>query len=176
VVLDWTWPVGHQLLLCMKTYTCSCIHLQHDSLNTYWWKNVSNKTYREKRTHILCPIHFFCNVKFFELIKQKGFWRLEPSGVLRRAGAVYTDISEVQHAPLKRRSTPRLHGATSQKALIFILTSVRTWISQKGVLCCVILEIKNQWFDSDQTLCWKPLFIHPTYFMRFIRQSKVNTY
>jgi hypothetical protein len=32
-----------------------------------------------------------------------------------------------QYAPLKRRSAPTLHGATSQKTLNFIFSAVRTW-------------------------------------------------
>jgi hypothetical protein len=32
-----------------------------------------------------------------------------------------------QYAPLKRWSIPRLHGAISQKALIFILATMRSW-------------------------------------------------
>jgi hypothetical protein len=32
-----------------------------------------------------------------------------------------------QNVPLKRRATPRLHGAISRKADIYILAAVRTW-------------------------------------------------
>jgi hypothetical protein len=67
-------------------------------------------------------------------LKIRDFWDVAPFslvGVYRRFRGVYclhhqTDESS-QDTPLKRRSTPRrLHGATSQKALIFILANVRT--------------------------------------------------
>jgi hypothetical protein len=46
----------------------------------------------------------------------------------------YQPWSKRQQAPLKRRSTYRsLYDAISQKAVIFILAAVRTWISSREV-------------------------------------------
>jgi hypothetical protein len=64
-----------------------------------------------------------------------------------------------QYAPLKRRSTPtRLHGTTSQKDLIFILTAVRTWnLTYKTIILyqilCGILFLENTSMVIVQPLC-----------------------
>jgi hypothetical protein len=52
--------------------------------------------------------------------------------------------ASITRAPLKRRSTPtRLHGATSQKGVIFILVDVRTWT----------LHPSNRWrYSQNPTL------------------------
>jgi hypothetical protein len=55
----------------------------------------------------------------------------------------------MQYSPLKRRCTSmRLHGAISQKSLVFILTAVRTWIHPKltlnGTSCyCTLAQSKS---------------------------------
>jgi hypothetical protein len=66
-------------------------------------------------------------------MKIRAFWDVAPCnlGVDRRLRGVYCLHHQgnrpTQYAPLKRRSTPRLHGAITQEALIFILDAVTTW-------------------------------------------------
>jgi hypothetical protein len=53
-------------------------------------------------------------------VKMTVFWGVAPCSLIEHEG-------RFRVASLKRQSSTRLHGATSQKTVIFMLAAVRTW-------------------------------------------------
>jgi hypothetical protein len=90
---------------------------------------------RKKRPLLPWEPLISCFLSARNYLKMTDFWDVQPcwSSWWRR-----------QYAPLKCLSTPRLHGATSQKALVFILDAVRS----RNLTINYLYELRNQFYAA----------------------------
>jgi hypothetical protein len=77
-----------------------------------------------------------------------SYWRWQFAGIWHRVVSWENALMMEAVPPLKRRFTStRLHGAMSQKAVIFILAAVRTWNLTQ------LLILKFIWLRGATTVC-----------------------